>query len=254
MIFEKRYEIRYSELDSRLNGGGSFIGRHASLPAIITFWQDTGMAQTAMLESDPLTKAANTAYVWFLLSWRVEVYRYPAYGETVVSRTWATGFDGVYGYRDYTLLSEDGELLAAASTVWASLDSGTGKLKRCSKEVADSYGICEDRAFEGAAGSASAESNASAEVWKMRIGKNRSRIAEVEVRRSDIDSNVHVNNVNYIRMALDAYAGAGDIHSLTVNYKKAAVFGDVICIETDEDGAYVLCGREGDVFAAVKVG
>ena len=240
MIHEKRFEVRYSELSGRFGQDGSFAKRCADLPAIITYWQDTSMAQTAMLERDAHTRSASAAYVWFLLSWRAEVYRYPAYGETVVSRTWATGFEGVYGYRDFVLLSESGERLAAASTVWAGLDAVTGRLKRCTQEIMDTYGTCADRAFD------------TETPWKMQLGGKRSRIAEISTRKSDIDSNVHVNNVNYIRMALDAYSGEHDIRKLAVNYKKAAVFGDVICIEKDENGAFILCDTDGDVFAAVQ--
>ena len=50
----------------------------------------------------------------------------------------------------------------------------------------------------------------------------------VRVPRAFIDTNRHVNNAQYIRIALEYVPEDFHIHQMRVEYKKAAVLGDVI--------------------------
>lgn len=237
MKFEKKFEVRYSELDSMTGNAG--------LISVVSYFQDTTMAQTEMLMRDEKARKEAGKFLWYLLSWQVKIMRYPAHGEKLTARTWATKFNGVYGYRDFDLCDENGEKIAAASTVWVALEPSSGRMKKCTPEIAAFYGVSSERAFEAE------------EPWKMAIPKETQEVAEFEIRHSDIDTNKHVNNVNYVIIALDAVNPDKPVTDLRVNYKKAAVFGDRICISTQREGGSQTCllsSPQGDVFAVVRLG
>ena len=56
-------------------------------------------------------------------------------------------------------------------------------------------------------------------------GENGSRFA---VRKYHIDTNEHVNNCQYVQMAMEYIEHAGDIRQVRVEYKNSAVYGDII--------------------------
>ena len=74
--------------------------------------------------------------------------------------------------------------------------------------------------------------------------------------RHQIDVNNHVNNCQYVQMALEVLPECGRAAKIRVEYKKSAVFGDTICpkIAIEEDRKIVeLCGTDRSVFAVVEM-
>ena len=75
------------------------------------------------------------------------------------------------------------------------------------------------------------------------------------VRRYHIDTNEHVNNCQYVQMAMEMLDQERVIRQVRVEYKKSAVLGDMIVPRTgDRDGRTVveLCTTEGELYAAVE--
>ena len=54
---------------------------------------------------------------WVLSAWQIHVRRYPSLGEAVKITTWASGFKGFLGMRNFTMETEDGEMLACANSI-----------------------------------------------------------------------------------------------------------------------------------------
>ena len=50
----------------------------------------------------------------------------------------------------------------------------------------------------------------------------------VIIRRGQIDTNEHVNNAEYVQMALEQLDREIDPHVLRVDYRRAAVLGDLV--------------------------
>lgn len=79
-MYEKTYTVRYSEVTDKAV---------SSLSALVSYFQDT-----TMFHSDTVGQGIHDLMehhmAWLLASWRIEVYRYPRYAETVTARTWAT--------------------------------------------------------------------------------------------------------------------------------------------------------------------
>lgn len=73
--------------------------------------------------------------------------------------------------------------------------------------------------------------------------------------RSQIDTNEHVNNCQYIQMALEIMPECSRAGSIRVEYKKSAVLGDIIVPYTavlPERKVVELCGLDGKRFAIVE--
>lgn len=236
-MFEQEFRVRYSEL-----GSDALVG-----PArILAYWQDTTM-QHSQTVGQSLRELTNASLAWLLLGWNVEIRRFPKDGETLISRTWATHFEGIYGYRDFELVSQSGEILAVASTVWVLTDTQSGRMKRVTQQIADLYGT-EDRSVLE-----------SEENWKLALPEDYSDICEFEVLRSDLDTNHHVNNINYIRMVLEVIPQDRQVRRFRVNYKKPAMYDDTIVIgavpitnDAEQVRTYVLHSPDNQVFAVVR--
>ena len=56
--------------------------------------------------------------VWLVTYWNILVYRFPKLGETVVTGTSPYQLKGFTGWRNFSLSTEDGELLAEADSFW----------------------------------------------------------------------------------------------------------------------------------------
>ncbi len=62
-----------------------------------------------------------------LSAWQIHVRRYPSLGEAVKKiTTWASGFKGFLGMRNFTMETEDGEMLACANSIWSYVNMETG--------------------------------------------------------------------------------------------------------------------------------
>ena len=73
--------------------------------------------------------------------------------------------------------------------------------------------------------------------------------------RSQIDTNEHVNNCQYIQMALEVLPECGHVGKIRVEYKKSAVLGDRIYpkVAMDEERKIVeLCTAEGAPYAVIE--
>lgn len=218
-MYEKEYKVRYSEVTEKAE---------ASLSALVSYFQDT-----TMFHSDTVGQGIGDLMqqnmAWLLASWRIQVSRYPKYAQTIRARTWATKFASVYGYRDFSLLDEAGNVLALASSVWIQYDAKAKKMKRVTQEIADVYGAEGNFAFPDG------------EEGRIRVPKEYTDIGSVEVRRRDLDTNNHVNNIHYIDYALDALPEGMEVRELRVSYKKAAVLGDIIHIGVHAEGDSYTC-------------
>ena len=75
------------------------------------------------------------------------------------------------------------------------------------------------------------------------------------VRKYHIDTNEHVNNCQYVQMALEVLPEEIQVHKLRVDYKKSAVLGDRIFPKyaKEEDRVVVeLCDEGGKAYAVVE--
>ena len=76
------------------------------------------------------------------------------------------------------------------------------------------------------------------------------------MRKYHIDTNEHVNNCQYVQMALEGLEKPVEVEKMRVEYKKSAVYGDVIYpkVAYEEDRTVVeLSDENGNAYAVVEL-
>ena len=210
--FESR--VRFSEVDHH---------QQMTLPGILNYFQDCSTFQSEALGCG-IDACNERKRGWVLSSWQVEIERYPRFGEKILVRTWSCGFEGLYGYRNFCMEDGKGEIAVRAYTVWVYMDLEKGRPAKVDPEEAARYGCGEPLAMEPAS-------------RKVRMPKEAEAMPDFPVRRYHIDTNEHVNNCQYVQMALECIPHPEEIAKMRAEYKKSAVFGEQI---------YPRYAKEGD--------
>lgn len=156
--------------------------------------------------------------------------------------TWSYSFKGFYGYRNFTIKDEAGEICAFANSVWVYMDTATMRPVRIAKEVQDAYIPVMDEAIQY--------------DWsdrKIRIEGTPVEKEPVLVQRFHIDTNHHMNNGKYILVAEEYLPENFKTESIRVEYKKAAVIGNMLYPEVYEqqNGVTIVLADEQKVPYAI---
>ena len=232
-----RYEfegrVRYSEIDHR----GTM-----TLPALINYFQDASTFQSEAIGLG-MDRLKHDRKAWVLSYWQVIVERYPQMCEKITTGTFATEFKGLYGNRNFYMKDGSGELIARANSIWAFMDLEKGRPVRPTAEHIDPYGTCEplDMPYE---------------ERKIALPEQSEAGEPFPVRKYHIDTNEHVNNCQYVQMALEMVPGDIQVRQLGVDYKKSAVLGDMIYprMTAEQERTVVeLCDADGKPYAIVEM-
>ena len=172
---------------------------------------------------------------WILSYWQVVIERFPKVCEQITIGTFATGFKGLYGNRNFLMNDSKGNRIAYANSVWVFMDTEKGRPARPGDEDVLPYGMepplemkYEDR--------------------KIKLSVLSEALPSFPVRKYHIDTNEHVNNCQYVQMALEILPDDMDIHQLRVDYKQSAKYGDAIfprvAFETERTMVELCDGNE----------
>ncbi|SKB58533.1 Acyl-ACP thioesterase [Lachnospiraceae bacterium] len=201
-------KIRYSEV------GPDCI---LTLPALVNYFQDCSTFQSEGT-CGSLSALTEKNMSWMLSSWQIDVIRYPRLCEDVVIGTIPYELKGLFGMRNFFMKTADGELLAQANSIWALIDLTTGMPMHVPAYLEEAYPIEPKLDMDYA-------------PRKLPFPKDGSdhSVEDITVRLRDLDSNHHMNNEQYIRMALDCLEGKL-LHPshMRAEYKKQAFLGNII--------------------------
>lgn len=229
--FESR--VRFSEADHH---------ETITLPGIINYFQDCSIfhSEDAGLGIEYLKERKRA---WVLSSWQIIAERYPRIGERIKVGTWATKFNGLYGHRNFCMWDAEGKKLAWANSIWAFMDLEKERPVRPDKEDIQAYGIEPPLEMEYA-------------PRKIRLPEAFEPGMPFPVRKYHIDTNEHVNNSQYVQMALEMLEEEMAVKQVRVEYKRSALLGEVICpaiAREDERTVVELCNTEGKPYAVVEL-
>ena len=216
-MYQFSSRVRYSEVNSE---------KILTLPALLDYLQDCCTFQSEELGVGVDYLADNHA-AWVLSSWQIRICRYPEIGEQITVSTWPYDFKGFYGYRSFKVEGKEGELLAYANSLWVFMDTDTMRPVRIEKQMVDAY------------------LPQMAEIIGTDWGNRKICVPEggtagepIRVQRCHIDTNHHVNNGKYVQMAEEFLPEDFEVGELRVEYKKAAVLGDVLtpvsCVDENQ--------------------
>lgn len=135
-----------------------------------------------------------------------------------------------------------GRVTAYANSIWVFMDIKKGRPVRPAQEDVANY--CPEPPLD-----------MEYAPRKIAVPKEVKEKGHFPVLRSQIDTNEHVNNCQYIQMAVEVMPECERAGQIRVEYKKSAVLGDEIYPKTavEEDRKVVeLCGADGKPFAVIE--
>jgi len=208
-------------LDYRVGFNSLLPDDTISLPGLMEYVQEASLYHTNSIPG-AFDYYDKMNWVWVLTHWQVEVYNTPKVADTINISTWAVGYKAYFGERGFEVVDAGGKRLLAANSNWILLDRTNYKPVRPTEYIAQKYGerhpflIPKDFSMP------------KAEVFDPL--SNHGYIAT----RRDMDTNNHVNNVNYLKWIYDfipedLYLNHRPI-SLKVAYKKETHPGDTLHI------------------------
>ena len=211
-IFEYTDTVRYSKVDGELK---------LSIPAMIDYFQDAAISQSEELGVG--TKVLNArSMAWFLISWDVRIRRRPGVEERIVVGTYPYRFRGMLGSRAVYMKTPDGEVLAEADAQWALMDTAHMRMTRIPEDILLHYELGEGPLFE-------------AKGRKIAVPEGGTAHDPVPVQEYMLDNNGHVNNGQFVHLAMSYAPKGAEITELRVEYKKQARPGDtitpVVCVD-----------------------
>lgn len=215
-MYSIQSRVRYSEVDR---------SRDMTFLALMNYFQDC-----CAIQSEDIGRGVDYLMeheiAWVLSSWQIVMVRPPRFGEQITVNTWPYDFKGLYGYRNFSLENEQGEILAYANSVWVFVDTKLNRPAKIPKTVSEAYHLEEKYPMEYA-------------DRKIALPKEMEAKKSFAVQPEQIDTNHHVNNERYVAMAQNFLGENVRILKMRAEYKKAAVLGDTIFPFVHKDGKIV---------------
>lgn len=197
--------IRYSETDSQ---------GYLTLASLLNYFQDctTFHSEDIGLGMDYL---AEHRLVWLLSGWQIVVDRYPRMGERVKIGTAPYAFKGFTGSRNFVMLTEEGECLAKANSLWSHLSTETHKPVVPTADMLEGYVLSEPIEMDYA-------------PRKIVVPEGGVMEEPMVVKKHHLDTNNHVNNGQFVDMAMQYLPENFVIRQMRAEYKQQAFLDDVL--------------------------
>ena len=209
--------IRYSETDSE--------GR-LTLNALLNYFQDCSTFHSEDVGLG-IGYMKEIGQVWVLSAWQIVVNRYPQLGEKV---------------RIVTLPYEKGEYIAKANSLWSLLDVATGKPVIVNEAMRKGYAADKKLDMDYA-------------PRKITVPEGGQLLEPIVVKKHHLDTNHHVNNGQYVNIAMEYLPDDFVIRQMRAEYKKQAFLEDVLhpYVVQTENG-YIIClqDEEGRPYVSVE--
>lgn len=236
-MYEMKTRVTYSQVNSELK---------TDMTAIAHFFQDCTIFHSESIGKG-LDEAERSQTAWFLSGWQIEVIRYPEFKETITVRTWPYDFKGIYGYRNFDIVDADGNRIVQANSIWIFMDLKKGMPAKPSEEDLSGYDMEPALSMEYAS-------------RKIKLLPEECRLREeqspIPVKRSFLDSNLHVNNGRYVEETLDFFPEGKEITKMRVDYRKAASLGDKLyplIFEQDGVRQIMLSNEEEKPYVIIEI-
>ncbi|MBR2765184.1 MAG: acyl-[Blautia sp.] len=226
MSYSFQSMVRYSEIGA---------DGHLTLPGLLDYFQDCCTFQSAGAGHD-IDEIENRHRAWVLNAWQVVIDALPRIGEAVVIRTLPYELKGFWGLRNFILENTKGQRLAWANSIWANINTLTGRPERLTDADTSGYVLDERIEMDYA-------------PRKILLPDSWEALEPFPIQRHLLDTHHHVNNCQYVRMAGDYLEEGTPIQQLRVDYKKQAFLGDIFYpfISRQEDRIYVIFNGSEDI-------
>lgn len=227
--------------DSRVRFSEIGEDKKLTLDAILNYFQDSSTFHSEDL-GNGMEVVESLKRVWVLSSWQIVVNEYPKIGERIKLGTWPYDFNRFFGGRNFIMYGEDGKVLAYANSLWTYLNSENGRPARVDDQILELYKLEPKYDMEYA-------------DRKIALPEEMTAQKSFAVEVYHLDTNHHVNNGQYVKMAGAYLPRDFEIAQMRAEYKKSAMLGDEIFPKTavgDRTVTVSLEDESGNAYAVVE--
>jgi medium-chain acyl-[acyl-carrier-protein] hydrolase len=216
--FEKEYKVHIYETgpDGRLN-----------LYSLFNYMQDIASDHAEKLGFGRDDLMSDNRF-WVLSRMYAVISEWPLWGETIIVKTWPNGTDKLFALRNYEISYPNGRHIAYGTSSWLILDRTTKKVQR-PDTILSQY-----------------NPNLHSETPPIRYASKLEPASEngilssnFKIKVSDLDVNLHTNNVRYLQWVSDGYdldfVMRKTPQSTEINYLAESIYDDEITIRTSVD-------------------
>jgi medium-chain acyl-[acyl-carrier-protein] hydrolase len=213
--FEKEYRIHVYETgpDGKL-----------SLYSLFNYMQDIASDHALILGFGRDDLMRDNRF-WVLSRMYSEITIWPSWEESVIVTTWPNGTDKLFALRNYEVRYPDGRHIASGSSSWLILDRTTKRVQRPDSILSQYYPDLIPR-----------ESPVRYAVKLDQAGDEGKSSPRFRIKVSDLDVNLHTNNVRYLKWVCDTYSlehmMCNVVQSAEINYLAESVYDEEIMIKT----------------------
>ena len=161
---------------------------------------------------------------FLILDWNLEVYNRLKFNDTVKVKTYALPIEKpcFHCYRNFDIYDINDELIATATSKWLFYNFEQHKIVKLDEDIL--------KLFETEGDLKKAEEK----ITKLQEPKSFEKMIEYQVQRSNIDVNMHMNNLVYLKLANeilpeDVYF-ADELNNLRITYKHQIRLGEIVKI------------------------
>jgi medium-chain acyl-[acyl-carrier-protein] hydrolase len=223
-VFEQEYDVHHYEVD---RNGRIFVA------SIMNYLEDSAASHAESLNIG-MDYLLENKIAWVIYKWDVKFNKYARVTDKLNVRTKPYSIRKFYAYRQYEVLSSEGEVIVSANSLWFLINVDKRRPTKINEHMCRQFGM-------------GPEDNGQLEFEKLSAPENSSLEKEFSVRYADIDTNKHVNNVRYISWALETVPHEilenCTLKELKINYEKETSYGEdvrVLCQVHEEDLQYII--------------
>lgn len=213
----------------------------ASFYEIVNYMQDATTFQSEELGVG-MRHMMSQGKAWILIANKIEFYRPIMLCEEITVGTAPTDFH-IFGSRQYFVKDKQGKYLAKSEALWLLIDLNTRKPIRAEAEDIEMYDT--EQIFD--------DVNVSR---KIKLTGERTQLEPFKVLKSYIDSNGHMNNVDYLRVTAEYLPEDLEVRTIQIVYVKEAMEGQTIIpyIYKEEEGMGLTFENEdGQILTKIKI-
>ena len=224
MVTDRNYNIHYYEVD---------IHKRALITSIMDYLGDMAMYQSEIFGVG-IEYLKENKMAWVLYKWDITMESYPLLNETIKVKTFAYSFRKFYAYRKHEIINAEGNTIGYASSMWILLNTDRRRPIRITSDMYEAYGIDESN-------------NTAIEIENIKPVNTVHCEKSFQVRYSDIDTNMHVNNVKYAAWALETVPKDivlnYELKNIKATYEKETTYGETIRVSTEviREDKKVIC-------------
>jgi len=238
---QKEYKIHVYETD---------VNSKLNLASLFNYLQDIASEHAEILGFGRNDLMKHNHF-WALSRMYAEISVLPEWEETIIVKTYPNGVDKLFALRNYEVSYPDGKHIAFATSSWLILDQATRRIQR--PEAALSHFNRHSETQESPLRYAS----------KLEFAEGETKDSDrFKVKISDLDINLHTNNVKYLQWISDAYdidfVKQNTVYSTEINYLSESFYNDEVFVQTraDNDGYYnhSVMRTDGKELCRVRLG